>query len=168
MECSLVGVLKLLGQLTSAQRTSFTSAYSSGLARPSDAAPPGPGRPGLLSPKAQGVCYAYAIASAVRAVQCRIPGRRPDEQRDLVEGVVRHFGQKGADARRVLEWLLGPSPFHGSMRGIQYRDLGRDCAQAQGALDSDRAVIWCFWLTDGQWAAVCDWVKEVWGRQRVV
>lgn len=93
----------------------------------------------------RGTCYAHAIATAVRAAESRIKGRKIEAHHKMVMRLVRKHGTKGVTvptALTILKDECGP-------RRLQHEVVAPDMASS--VLKLGHAVLLQLFLSDEQW-----------------
>lgn len=100
-----------------------------------------------------GTCYAHAIATVIRAAECRIVGRQPLAHRTLVDQIIQVNGTDGANCEVVLQQQCPE-------RQLRFKNLGSTSAEEECAtvLQSiretlqHRTLLLSFCLDDDQWS----------------
>mmetsp|Transcript_59307 Transcript_59307/g.53423 ORF Transcript_59307/g.53423 Transcript_59307/m.53423 type:complete len:209 (-) Transcript_59307:97-723(-) len=98
-----------------------------------------------------GTCYAHASATAIRATESRIIGRKLTPYQSLVKEITNKHGCKGG---RVSVVLSEQCP----KRRLKYGEVSANGAKE--ALGKDRAVIMAFYLDDDQWDRFSSFYKK--------
>ena len=92
-----------------------------------------------------GTCYAHACATAIRAVEARIIGRKLEPFQELVSAIVDAFGDDGGQQVDVLKKWCKNKNLH---CGAAHRD---ERGAVLHALQSGRVVVASFELREYQW-----------------
>ena len=92
-----------------------------------------------------GICWAYAVATVLRAAESRIIGRCPPSHQETVNALVSKYGRKGQNSFAVLQILKKECVFR------QLRVSKVDAYGACAALKKKHVILGIYHLSDSQW-----------------
>jgi len=98
-----------------------------------------------------GTCYAYAVATAVRAAQLRLNAKLKNKEdieahKKIRNELIKKFGDDGATADEALEYAC-----NFGKRNLKWANIGVKDVDAKAVFDQGRVVLLWFFLDDGQW-----------------
>jgi len=108
-------------------------------------------RPALAHKQDGGTCYANAIATAIRATESRIVGRRSESHDVLKNQIIRTYGSNGANTWKVLQAEC-------KKRHLQCEAVTED--EAMQSLLKNRVIVCRFRLDDDQWARFSQYFEQ--------
>eukprot|EP01083_Nonionella_stella_P121406 364739_1 len=105
------------------------------------------------------VCYAYAIATVLRAAENRIIGRNPPKHNVIANQLIRRYGENGAVSSDVLRIECSP-------RRLRWKVVSKESTTEP--LDRGHVLLGAFRLDDGQWKRFCAFFEDKRTKSQVI